>query len=76
MKRISLYLENLKGWKTASVAWLGLLLCFLPVIVIPGLSYYYWGDETRQVIPLTISLWRDIRNLNFGTWDFSMSFGA
>ena len=76
MKRISLFLENLKGWKTASIAWLGLLLCFLPVIVTPGLSYYYWGDETRQVIPLTISLWRDIRSLNFGTWDFSMSFGA
>ena len=45
--------------KTLTAAALVLLACFLPVILIPSLRYYYWGDETRQVIPLTIPLVTD-----------------
>ena len=62
--------------KTLTAAALVLLACFLPVILIPSLRYYYWGDETRQVIPLTISLYNDLHAGTFGTWSFGLSFGA
>ena len=55
-----------------------ILLClfFGFIFLCPGLRYYYWGDETRQVIPLTVSLWHDIRSGTFGFWNWEMGFGA
>jgi len=53
-----------------------LLASFLPFLLMPQLRYYYWGDETRQVIPLTVGLYRDLHAGTFGTWNWMMSFGT
>lgn len=52
------------------------LLIFGTIIIVPSFRYYFWGDETRQVIPLTLSLWQDIRSGSFGFYNWKMSFGA
>ena len=62
--------------KTVLTVFLITAVFFGMLFVIPELHFYFWGDETRQVIPLTISLWRDIRTGNFGFWNWKMSFGA
>ncbi len=53
-----------------------LCLFFGFIFLCPGLRYYYWGDETRQVIPLTLSLWHDIREGTFGFWNPEFGFGG
>ena len=53
-----------------------LVVFFGFIFLCPGLRYYYWGDETRQVIPLTISLWHDLKSGTFGFWNWQMGFGA
>ena len=53
---------------------LGIVFGFL--FLYPDLHFYFWGDETRQVIPLTISMIHDIRQGTFGFWNWEMGFGA
>ena len=62
--------------KTVGTVFMILTVFFGLLFFIPGLRYYFWGDETRQVLPITISMWRDIRTGTFGFWNWSMSFGA
>ena len=62
--------------KTVGTVFLILTVFFGALFLVPDLRYYFWGDETRQVLPITISMWRDIRTGNFGFWNWTMSFGA
>lgn len=53
-----------------------LVVVYSFIILNPNIHYYFWGDETQQIIPFTLSFYQSIKNGTISFWNPYVSYGS